>query len=148
MKAKTKQRENIIWNLAYLLVFIMATHSPKASVACNKALFFTQVARGLRTSLAPLDSTQQSSPLLYIVFSFQNWENSPRWNMLFPWQKVEVQEAKPIHDSTFKSSAQTWTYISSSHILLVKASHVANPDMGGRSLWEDTESCPAKNVDV
>lgn len=49
-------------------------------------------------------------------------------------------------DSTFKSSTQTWTYISSSHILLVKVSHMANPDVGGKSLREDTEGCPVQNA--
>lgn len=39
-------------------------------------------------------------------------------DMLFSWQKAEVQDGRPIHDSTFKASTWTWAYILSRHSLL------------------------------
>lgn len=54
------------------------------------------------------------------------------WSMLFSGQKAEVPEAKPIPDSTFKASAQTGVYISSSHTPLAKANHLTNSNKAWR----------------
>ena len=51
MKTKTKKREKeIIWNLAYSLIFTIATNRPKVSVAYSKKnLFLTYAACRLQT---------------------------------------------------------------------------------------------------
>lgn len=144
MKTKTNKREKeIIWNLAYSLIFTTATNSPKVSVAYSKKdLFLTYAACRLQTccTSAWLHWTPHSNAQL----SHSSTEGtSPSRDKLFSWQIAEVQESRPIHESTFKASPWTWAYILSSRILLAKVSHMANPDKGWRSrccLWGGTGS--------
>lgn len=79
MKAKTKNREEErIWNLAYLLIFTIATNGPRVSVGYKEDLLLTEAAHGLQTCLAAQDPTQQRSALLHVVFSSQDGGSSPQ----------------------------------------------------------------------
>lgn len=139
--------------LEIYISFSQSNKQPQSFSGVQQQQFRVRWCSTRAADLARLHWTPHSSARLRSTLSLHSWAEgtAPGWSMLFSWQKAEVQEVKPIYDSTFKSSAQTRSCISSSRILLAKENHLANPNGRWRSglcLWEGTGSHLAKNVDA
>lgn len=131
MKTKAKKREKErVYNLAYSLVSPYQQIAPEFQWLLAIDLYLTYVPLSCRLAMALLGcpglhtavlSSAQHCFLIPALKITPIPHPQPPAGTCCSHGRKQVQDGKPIHDSTLKASTWTWAYILSRHSLLAQA---------------------------